>query len=559
MLARRLFVLAFLLGLLALLYTVMSQMLTLSEGFANDTPSVDLLLSLPYAARTEISQADQGKANVTGYAKGQAFGGINVFCSRDSDLVYFMDMSGNVLHSLYNEGSPDCWFLEVVDEDAFLLLSNDRSVKLIDWDSNIRWESKGLFHHDLAVGADGEIYALTRKMVNSTKINPGKPIEDNILVVLSADDGRILKSISFAQMVSENPFLSGLVENKSGDIFHLNTVETIKQDAYSGGRLLFKRGDVLFCSRQMDIIGAIDPTIGEIVWWWGNGVLDGPHQPTIRDDGKILIFDNGRSRNISRILQLDPSTGKTAMVYGSSPPESFFSMEMGGVQSLPNGNVLITESTKGHVFEVMDDGKVVWEFWNPDVVDNKRAAIYRMLRLPWGFRNLTESKRGIPDKVVDFQKASMCDGIQGGEKQDACLSRVGVELSNLSLFDRISGQTSLDDCYGRIGKSSRNISLCAKIPVGATADSCFEFNAVLANDSGVCDLMHDRLDKGRCYWRIAGKVGNPLLCEGIDSEYDADGCYADVAKRLKNATLCDRIIDSGKRAKCLKGMPSQSP
>ena len=57
----------------------------------------------------------------------------------------------------------------------------------------------------------------------------------------------------------------------------------------------------------------------------------------------------------------------------------------GAAQKLPGGNVLITESDEGHAFEVTRDGKIVWEFWNPDVMgrDNPtRAVIYRMTRYP---------------------------------------------------------------------------------------------------------------------------------------------------------------------------------
>ena len=60
---------------------------------------------------------------------------------------------------------------------------------------------------------------------------------------------------------------------------------------------------------------------------------------------------------------------------------------MGGVQELPNGNILITESTKGHAFEITREGEVAWEFYNPDVneVRDKRASIYRMTRIAADF------------------------------------------------------------------------------------------------------------------------------------------------------------------------------
>ena len=98
-----------------------------------------------------------------------------------------------------------------------------------------------------------------------------------------------------------------------------------------------------------------------------------------------MIFDNGRERPYTRVIELNPVTEKIEWEYKGDPPQSFYSISRGGNQKLLNGNYLITESDKGHVFEVTRDGEIVWEFFNPDVTaigeENKRAAIYRMMRI----------------------------------------------------------------------------------------------------------------------------------------------------------------------------------
>ena len=43
----------------------------------------------------------------------------------------------------------------------------------------------------------------------------------------------------------------------------------------------------------------------------------------------------------------------------------FFSELCGTCQRLPNGNTLITESTRGRAFEVTPDKEIVWEFVSP--------------------------------------------------------------------------------------------------------------------------------------------------------------------------------------------------
>ena len=70
------------------------------------------------------------------------------------------------------------------------------------------------------------------------------------------------------------------------------------------------------------------------------------------------------------------------------PQQDFFSPWRGSVQRLPNGNTLICSSERGQVFEVTPDGRVVWEFWNPDLRavsgdDGRfeRRRIYRFQRV----------------------------------------------------------------------------------------------------------------------------------------------------------------------------------
>jgi hypothetical protein len=98
-------------------------------------------------------------------------------------------------------------------------------------------------------------------------------------------------------------------------------------------------------------------------------------------NGNILVFDNGTSRGFSRVLEVDPIEETIVWEYRAEPPSRFFSPVRGSAQGLPNGNVLITESTKGHAFEVTRTQEIVWDFWNPDVNRRqRRRQIYRLLR-----------------------------------------------------------------------------------------------------------------------------------------------------------------------------------
>ena len=161
---------------------------------------------------------------------------------------------------------------------------------------------------------------------------------------------------------------------------HTNTVEIMDRDI-SG---FCKKGDWLISIRNFDLVAVLDAKKRQLIWSWGPRELSRQHHPTLLDNGNVLIFDNGYAgRKFSRVIELNPLTKKIVWEYKSDPPEKFFSGTRGSNQRLPNGNVLISNSDSGHVFEVTREGEVVWEFYNPDVnmEDKTRAAIYRFMRI----------------------------------------------------------------------------------------------------------------------------------------------------------------------------------
>jgi hypothetical protein len=172
-----------------------------------------------------------------------------------------------------------------------------------------------------------------------------------------------------------------LVDN----VFNANTVELIEEDVVRDGEVLFAGGQVLVCWRNLDLVGVLDVETQTFVWTWGPGELERPHHPSLLPNGNLLIFDNGKFRGWSRVLEVDPASNEIVWEYRADPVEAFFSESRGAAQRLPNGNTLITESTRGRVFEVTADGETVWEFFEEEVRAGffggpKRSTIYRMMR-----------------------------------------------------------------------------------------------------------------------------------------------------------------------------------
>jgi hypothetical protein len=105
-------------------------------------------------------------------------------------------------------------------------------------------------------------------------------------------------------------------------------------------------------------------------------------------NGNILIYDNGSNwasdtRGKTRILELDPISEEIVWSYQERGGYTFFSSSRGSSERLPNDNIYIAESNSGRLFEVTRDGRLVWEFLNPDR-DEKgyRLPIYRTTHYP---------------------------------------------------------------------------------------------------------------------------------------------------------------------------------
>ncbi|KAF2668844.1 hypothetical protein BT63DRAFT_389045 [Microthyrium microscopicum] len=134
---------------------------------------------------------------------------------------------------------------------------------------------------------------------------------------------------------------------------------------------VLKDGNILASLRSVSAVVVISRETGDILLHIDDNIVAQQHCASELDNGNILIFDNGTHRKnssatFSRVIEVSRSTGEVVWSYvDKSMPMSFFSAFMGGAQRLRNGNTLITEAMFGRVFEVTQNGDVVWEYVNP--------------------------------------------------------------------------------------------------------------------------------------------------------------------------------------------------
>jgi hypothetical protein len=333
--------------------------------------------------------------------------GLTLYTSGDSARAFLVAMDGEVVHEwqlpfseVWDESSPIgdpqpddyiYWRKAMVYPNGDLLAvyvaAGDSpwgyGLVRIDKDSQLIWKYLGQAHHDVDVGDDGRIYALTHEIRhNAYQDFPqlAVPRIDDFVVVLSPD-GEELRKVSVADALIDSPYarlLTRVVWYTKGDYLHTNGIDVLEPDDAAALPLapVVEAGQVLLSIREIDTIALLDLDEGRIVW-----AVRGPwlaqHDPDVLENGNILLFDNlgnfldadgsdaesGGGR--SRIVEFDPSTMAIAWQYAGTDEEPFESDVRASQQRLENGNTLITEETGGRILEVTPEHEIVWEFVNP--------------------------------------------------------------------------------------------------------------------------------------------------------------------------------------------------
>ncbi len=345
---------------------------------------LERIATLGYLVGSDRAPAEEG---VTISLPG-ASEGYTIYVSRGYPGAFLVDMRGRILHTWFDEEAPEWTRAWVYPDGSVLGISTGpgRLVKL-DRDSRPLWtygDRDLRAHHDLQVSSDGTIYVLTRR----PRVFPWLRellVQDDMVCILEPD-GEVVREVDcisipraffdseYKDMLFAPWFVSG------ADPFHTNSVEILD------GRVphaAFRDGNVLVSIRNMDCLAVLDTRAREIVWV-DRGRWQRQHEARITPDGNIMFFDNRMFEGQSRLVTIDPPSGEVIWEY--TAPE-FFSRGAGAQQVLPNGNVLVTETKRGRIFEIEADGRIVWEYLNPRRLDDGKtiARIARAFRVAYDY------------------------------------------------------------------------------------------------------------------------------------------------------------------------------
>lgn len=350
---------------------------------ANPTRAADLA-ELGYAGWDE--DADDELSGVTRHDPTRSWAGWNL-ATDDHSVCFVLGMDGREVHrwTVPNHDQVERFLL--LEGGRIVALSVDQGVTLLDRDSRVIWQVALEAHHDLAALPDGGFLIATY----TERELHGRRVRFDQLVWLDAD-GRIVDrwdtwehrealDALHAPTLLDGPAEGQVDRSVIYKYYHLNAVRPLEASDLGAVDPRFAAGNLLLCMRNTSLLVILDRSSREVLWSWGPDVLDFPHSPVLTPAGSLLVFDNGRHRGSSRVLEIDPRDGRTLWSWEANPPEAFFTATRGACQRLPNGNTLITESDRGHVFEVDRSGDLVWDYWNPEVSGNRRRLIFAMHRV----------------------------------------------------------------------------------------------------------------------------------------------------------------------------------
>ena len=352
------------------------------------------LEALGYMPTTPTDNPEQRGVTAT---DDSAARGVNLYSSRRRATAHLTDVAGQVLHEWHaDDAHPEghSWMhVEPVGDGAILALTKDHNVAKLDRDSQLIWRTELRAHHDLAVHEDGRVFVLAREPRELEHGGATLPVLADEIVILSAG-GEVLETMPLVPVMAEHlpqTRLAAIARVKDewpesrlmrpggvADVLHTNSIAFLEQDIEG----VAPKGSLLLSFRSANRIAILDVRASRVLWIWGAGELQRQHDATQLANGNILLFDNGPGRGHSRVLEVDPKSNEIVWSYGG--PELYTELR-GGAQELRNGNILITESDRGHAIEVTRDGEIVWEFWNPEVHGTdpvERDVIYRLNRFP---------------------------------------------------------------------------------------------------------------------------------------------------------------------------------
>lgn len=240
---------------------------------------------------------------------------------------------------------------------------------------HVRWKLPHMTHHSLFQDEDGNLWVpdVVRGEMHDPKLPGYKGGTSDYRLLKISPDGKIIRQWRVFDLFLKNDLKSYLFvtsqdndnAHMSGDTLHLNDAEVFPRSLPAG---TFRPGDVMISLRNINMVMIFDPET-ETVRHMFNGPFIRQHDPDFVDGNTVSVFDNysqtqDTEQERSRIVRVFTDGRRPEIVYEGNSRHQFFTNIMGKHQALLNGDLLLTEATKGRAIEIDPNGNMVWEYRN---------------------------------------------------------------------------------------------------------------------------------------------------------------------------------------------------
>ncbi len=323
-----------------------------------------------------------------GHNAAKAFQGYTLYATNNGDgSVWLIDMDGEIVHTwkmphppgLYGYLAPNGMLIyngRVIDppgspeSERFISGVPWKGGALLqaDWNGRIHWEVRHAdHHHDGRLLRNGNVALLTlveappdiAGRIRGGRVgseHEGRVYADGVVEMTTG--GEVVWEWSALDHLDPEVDVLPAIQDDRSEWCHANTVYATRD------------GSLLVSFRNLSTVVRVERPSGRISWKLTYPTISQQHAPEELENGNILIFDNGTHRldhttPYSRVIEVDPASGEIVWHYQERQVSDFFSPFISNAQRLPNGNTLVCEGSFGRLFEVTQEGEVVWEFVNP--------------------------------------------------------------------------------------------------------------------------------------------------------------------------------------------------
>ncbi|MFC1495292.1 aryl-sulfate sulfotransferase [Thermodesulfobacteriota bacterium] len=382
--------------------------------------SIVILFSILFAAvflsPVSAYEAIVGPTGVLKYDREKSYGGYTLFAPMvNCKTTYLIDMEGNVVHKWESEYPPGAYAMllpngnllrgGVMEKKSVTIGGAAGIVQEIDWSGKVVWEYKmntptELHHHCFARMPSGNTLILGWEAISIAEaISKGRDPKTIPISVFENGEYHNEFWVDFVREVDKkgNTVWEYHVWDHIGTGPHQYDINYILPEKLGGNYTSFdwshfnmveyipEKDLVLLNSRNFSEFYLIDYKTKKMVYRWGNPSaygqgerpswynngdqkVFGSHNATYIGKDRFMVFDNGSERaegNRSSVVIVDRQTNEIEWEYHTNTPQSFYSFRQGAVQMLPNGNIHVTSTHSGHLFEVTKDKEVVWDYVSP--------------------------------------------------------------------------------------------------------------------------------------------------------------------------------------------------